>query len=153
MGSTVCACIQILTCVLVLPELASFPCRPSHLKFWSLAVCTNGLQAIKSWRWRRPRLKQNCTWCFEVQSSQMCHFCMILGEWPIWWIMFWGTFWADGHRERGEGIVIGVGASLAGPVLAGPLFRRFNKIHYKLRARFMYAYITAGPLQKSFLHP
>jgi len=26
---------------------------------------------------------------------------------------------------------IGIGASLAGPVLAGPLFRRFNEFHYK----------------------
>ena len=31
---------------------------------------------------------------------------------------------------------MGVGAGPAGPVLAGPLFRRFNEIHYRyLRAR------------------
>ena len=46
--------------------------------------------------------------------------------------------------------VIGVGASLAGPVLAGPLFRRFNKIHYihikKWHARLR-APITTRPLQ------
>ena len=48
---------------------------------------------------------------------------------------------------------IGVGAGPAGPFLAGPLFWRFNKIHYINCAHASHMPITAGPLQKSFLRP
>ena len=57
-------------------------------------------------------------------------------------------------------LFIGVGAGPAGPVLAGPLFRQFNEIHYRYLCTRCYrrrsiccAPIIAGPLQKSFLHP
>ena len=54
---------------------------------------------------------------------------------------------------------IGVGAGLAGPVLAGPLFRWFNEIHYNLFkncARTYYGQTTSKvlptPLWHLFLH-
>jgi len=44
-------------------------------------------------------------------------------------------------------IGIGVGAGLAGPVLAGPLFRRFNEIHYRyLHVRAYYSRTTSKVL-------
>ena len=44
-------------------------------------------------------------------------------------------------------IGIGVGAGLACPVLAGPLFRQFNEIHYRyLHARAYYSRTTSKVL-------
>ena len=49
-------------------------------------------------------------------------------------------------------LIHSVGASLVCPVLAGPPFRQFNKIHYiKNYARASRVPITARPFQKSFL--
>ena len=58
------------------------------------------------------------------------------------------------NSEAGLGkYCIGVGTSPAGPVLAGPLFRRFNETHYKNCTRALRVPITGGPLHKSFLRP
>ena len=49
---------------------------------------------------------------------------------------------------------IGVGASPAGPVLAGPLFRQYNEIHYNIFKNYGHTsrtLTTAGQLQKFFL--
>ena len=50
-------------------------------------------------------------------------------------------------------LIIAVGAGSAGPVLAQPLFRQFNKIHYKRIKKMACASIRTGPLYKSFLRP
>ena len=42
--------------------------------------------------------------------------------------------------------IIGVGASPAGPVLAGPLFHRFNEIYYKNCMRAYYSRTTSKVL-------
>ena len=48
---------------------------------------------------------------------------------------------------------MGVGAGPAGPVLARPLFRQFNDINiFKNCVHASRMLITAGSLQKSFLH-
>ena len=44
--------------------------------------------------------------------------------------------------------VIAVGAGSAGLVLAQPLFRQFNKIHYKRIKKMACASIRTGPLLK-----
>ena len=50
-------------------------------------------------------------------------------------------------------LYIGVGADLAGPVLAGPLFSDLRKFIFKNRAGASRTPITAGPLQRPFYAP
>ena len=70
----------------------------------------------------------------------------------------------DLNQESGSGTILNpnseaglgkycIGASPAGPVLAGPLFRQFNEIHYKNCTHASRVPVTGGPLHKSFLRP